>query len=326
MIAKSYDKMKAMERLVLIDGHALLHRAYHAYPPLTTSKGDMVNAVYGFTSILLSVLKQLKPKYVAVTFDKKAPTFRHKEYKGYKASRPKIDDELKVQIPKIFSVVQAFNMPIFAKDGFEADDLIGTLAKQAKIDEVMIVTGDRDALQLVDEKIKVFIPGRSRQPVQVFDPEKFRKKYGFEPELLVDFKALAGDASDDIPGVKGIGGKGAQKLIQKFGTLEDIYKNLDNIKKLPRGEKTAKLLTQDKKTAFLSKKLAKIITNVPLKFKLSDCCLLEFDKDKIINLLKEFEFHSLLNKLPSKDWEEEEQKKETNKESKKDQQNQMELF
>jgi len=313
MIAKSYDKMKAMERLVLIDGHALLHRAYHAYPPLTTSKGDMVNAVYGFTSILLSVLKQLKPKYVAVTFDKKAPTFRHKEYKGYKASRPKIDDELKVQIPKIFSVVQAFNMPIFAKDGFEADDLIGTLAKQAKIDEVMIVTGDRDALQLVDEKIKVFIPGRSRQPVQVFDPEKFRKKYGFEPELLVDFKALAGDASDDIPGVKGIGGKGAQKLIQKFGTLEG------NIRANPERYWTE--LQQDierqKKPTTTMGKVDAFVDRISK----AGADTMTATKGR-----REARTTGNTNKLPSKDWEEEEQKKETNKESKKDQQNQMELF
>jgi DNA polymerase-1 len=244
-----------MDRLLLVDGHAILHRAYHAYPPLTTTKGELINAVYGFTSILLSVLKNLEPKYVACAFDLAKPTFRHKEFKAYKAHRPKVDEELKEQIPKAKGVVKALSIPIFEKEGFEADDVIGTIAKgavfayqdfcvhksPAKKDnfsiktkaqgckrvhsknltdsprhskfETIIVTGDKDALQLVDNQIKVFMPQRGKQPPQMYDRKVFLKKYGFEPRQLIDFKALAGDASDGIPGVKGVGPKTATKLI-----------------------------------------------------------------------------------------------------------------
>jgi len=291
-----------MDKLVLIDGHAILHRAYHAYPPLTTSSGELINAVYGFFSILLTVLNQLKPKYVAVCFDRKEPTFRHKEYKGYKASRPKVDQELIDQIKRVHQVVKALNIPIFEVAGFEADDVLGTLAKQAKINQVLIATGDNDAFQLIDDKIKVLLPGRGKKPSLVVGESEFFKQYNFKPEYLADYKALAGDSSDDIPGVKGIGAKTAKKLVAQFGSIDNIYKSFDQIEDLRNGSKVVKLLKQEKDQALLSKKLATIVTNVPLKFDLQKCLLLDYDKDRAIAVFEKMEFKSLINKLPNRDW------------------------
>lgn len=309
-----------MDKLVLIDGHAILHRAYHAYPPLTTSKGELINAVYGFTSILLTVLSQLKPKYVAVTFDRKEPTFRHKEYKGYKAHRPEVDEALINQIGRVHEVVEALNIPIFEIKGFEADDIIGTLARQASLKEVIIVTGDQDALQLVDNKVKVFMPGRGKRPSKMFDRKAVLEKYGFEPRYLVDFKALAGDASDAIPGVKGIGPKTAQGLIGAFGSTEEIFKSIDKIDK----KKVLDKLVKGKKEAFLSKKLAKIVTNVPIKLNLKKCLLTDYDQEKAIKLFEKLEFRSLIKKLPGEQGED--LVKEEEKEKKKEKKEQMELF
>ncbi|MFC1710978.1 5'-3' exonuclease H3TH domain-containing protein [Patescibacteria group bacterium] len=320
-------KQKKINKLVLIDGHALIHRAYHAYPPLTTSQGELINAVYGFVSILLTSLFQLNAKYVAVTFDKKAPTFRHKQYKKYKAHRPKVDKELIDQIGRVHEVVESLNIPIFEVDGFEADDVIGTLAQKAGENlEVVIVTGDHDALQLVNSYVRVFMPGRGKKPAITYDKKAFFKKYGFKPKLLIDFKALAGDAGDGIPGVKGIGPKTATNLILQFGTVEEIYKNIDKV------ILTASLLDKlkkGKKQAFLSKELATIVCQVPLKFNLKKCKLLDYNKEKVTKLFTKLEFNSLLKKLPTDGWDKitekmDKGKSETKKEDKKGKQ--MDLF
>ena len=303
------------DRFVLIDGHAIIHRAYHAYPQtLKTRKGELMNAVYGFTSILLSVLKELKPKYVACAFDLPAPTFRHKKYKKYKAHRPKIDDELKQQIPKAKGVVRTLNIPIFEKEGFEADDVIGTIARQAADEhgskmqmstdkvsagkvgvnkEVIIVTGDKDALQLIDNNIKVFMPGRGQRPAKMFDRKRFLKEYGFEPRRLIDYKGLCGDASDNIPGVKGIGPKTATKLIIKFGDIKQIYDNIDKIE-----PKIVDKLINQKDQAFLSLELAEIVIDIPMRLDLKKCRILDYDKEKVIKLFEELEFRSLIGRLP----------------------------
>jgi DNA polymerase-1 len=282
-----------MSNLVLIDGHAILHRAYHAYPPtLRTKNGELTNAVYGFTRILLATLEKISPKYVVVAFDLPKPTFRHKRFKDYKAHRPKVDDELKQQIPRAREVVKTLNIPFFQKEGFEADDIIGTLAKKAKAD-VVIVTGDKDALQLINSKTTVFVPGRARRPDKIYNKQEFVKEYGFQPKLLVDYKALIGDPSDAIPGVKGIGPKTAKKLITEFQTIENIYKNIEKIE-----NKVAAKLKSNKKTALLSKELAEIITNVPLKFSLKKAKLLDYNKQKVIKLFEQLEFSSLIDKLP----------------------------
>ena len=210
-----------MSKLVLIDGHAVLFRAFHAYPPLTTSRGELVNAVYGFASILLNVIGELKPEYIVVTFDRDKPTFRHTEYVTYKAQREPMPTELKDQQERVEEVVKVLNIPIFAVEGYEADDVIGTLARQAnELDQVVIVTGDKDALQLVDhERVVVHMPGRGRIPAKVYDEKLVEKEYGLTPEQIPDYKGLSGDASDNIAGVKGIGPKTAIQLLQAFGTV-----------------------------------------------------------------------------------------------------------
>jgi len=282
-----------MPRLVLIDGHAIIHRAYHAYPPLTTSKGELVGAVYGFTSILLTVLQKLHPEYVAVAFDKKAPTFRHKKFKDYKAHRKPVDEELIGQIPRVHQVVGTLNIPIFELDGFEADDVIGTLARQAD-KEVIIVTGDADALQLVNDQVKVYMPARGKQPEKIYDRVAVLEKYKLEPKQIVGLKTLSGDASDNIPGVSGVGPKTAASLLKKYNTVEEIYKHLDELPVVLREK-----LKKDKKNALLSQMLATIDTNVPIKLKISRCRLIDYNKEKVVKLFGELEFKSLIKKLPS---------------------------
>ena len=280
-------------KFIIIDGNALLHRAWHALPALTTKKGELVNAVYGFALVFLKVLKDLKPTYITVTFDKKAPCFRHQEFKEYKATRKKQPDELYQQIPRIKKILGAFNVPIFEKQGFEADDLIGTLAQKTKDAENIIVTGDLDTLQLINENTKVYTLKRGVTESVLYDQEKVKERYGLKPEQLIDFKALRGDPSDNIPGVKGIGEKTAVNLLKEFNTLENVYQNLDKTK-----ERIKKLLEKYKKDAFLSKKLVTIIKNVPMKFNLADCKTREFDRDKVVSLFRELEFKTLLNRIP----------------------------
>lgn len=319
-----------MDRLVLIDGNAIIHRAYHAYPlSILTSQGELVNAVYGFTSILLTTLYQLKPKYAAVAFDKKGPTFRHKKYPGYKAHRPKMDQELINQFERVRQVVQTLNLPIFEISGFEADDTIASLAQQAKNQEVVIATGDQDILQLINPQIKVFLPARGKKSAILFNQEVFQQKYGFKPQYLVDFKSLAGDASDEIPGVKGIGPKTAQKLIQAWGTMEQIYQNLNQKKSLPFLKETIRQkLLAGFESAKLSKYLAKIVTDIPLKFNLKDCLLLDYNQKKALQLFEELEFKTLIKKLPL-NWQEIRKEKTDNLSEAINQKNndeQMELF
>jgi DNA polymerase I len=312
-----------MKTLILVDGHAILHRAYHAYPHLTTSQGELINAVYGFTSIILSALNQFEPDYVAVAFDKKAPTFRHKEFKEYKAHRPETDKELVDQIPRVYEVVKSLNIPIFAKNGYEADDIIGTIARQAERSknlEVVIITGDKDALQLLDDQVKVFMPGRGKIPSKMYDQKLFKEKYEFDPIYLIDFKALAGDPSDGIPGVRGIGPKTAQKLIKKYQLVEKVYEHLGKADLKPN---MLSKLKSSKKLAMLSKKLATIETKAPIKLDLQKCCLLDYDKDKVKSLFEKLEFTSLISKLPGKNNDE---NNKAAKNEKKDNNNQMELF
>jgi DNA polymerase-1 len=288
-----------MKRLVLIDGHAILHRAYHAFPQtLTTRKGELVNAVYGFTRILLTVLDDLKPDYLAVAVDLPEPTFRHKEYLGYQVQRPKMDQELADQIQRVHQIVKALNIPLFSKKGFEADDVIGTLAYQAvrakgKNIEVIIVTGDKDIMQLVEKKVKVYAPRKGFAEAETFDTKKVKEFLGIEPEQIIDYKALIGDGSDNYPGVPGIGPKTAVELLSKYKTLKKIYANLDKIKPV-----VAAKLTEGKESGFLSQKLATIVTNVPVKLDLKKCLLHDYDQGKAVKLFEELEFKSLIRRLP----------------------------
>jgi DNA polymerase I-like protein with 3'-5' exonuclease and polymerase domains len=285
-----------MSKMVLVDGHALFHRAFHAMPPLTTSKGELVNAVFGFTSMLLKVLNELKPEYAVVAFDTKEPTFRHTEYTAYKAHRLAAPPEMHQQLPRVKEVVSALNIPIFTLEGYEADDIIGTITAQAVGQEIFIVTGDRDALQLLNHHVKAYMPGRSLGDIVIYDEKKFVEKYGFQPKQLIDFKALVGDPSDNIPGVVGIGEVTATKLIQEYGSIEEIYKNLG---KLP--EKIARKLAEGSEMAILSKKLATIDVAVPIRLDLNKCKLSDYDSKKVEELFSQLEFNTLLKRLPHSD-------------------------
>ena len=292
--------MAIKKKLVLIDSNALIHRAYHALPPLTTKKGELVNAVYGFTSVLLNVLARFKPDYIVATFDLKEPTFRHKQFKDYKATRVKAPDDLYEQIPRVKEIVSAFNIPIVEKAGYEADDLIATFARKTeKLHpdvEVIIVTGDMDTLQLVNDRIKVFALRKGMSDSVLYDEKAIYERYGLKADQMVDYKGLRGDPSDNLPGVRGVGEKTATELLKKYKTLENIYKNLPRIK-----EGIRRKLEHDRVQAYFSKKLACLADSVPAKFDLEKARAEDFSRVKIINLLRELEFFSLLRRLPGYD-------------------------
>lgn len=279
-----------MSKLVLVDGNAILHRAYHALPPLTDREGEPINAVYGFVSMLLRIIEDLKPTGIAVAFDRKEPTFRKKEFKEYQAHRPETDDELSSQFGKAKKVVEAFGIPIYDKKGFEADDVIGTIAKKAqkKFDEIDIVTGDRDILQLVNGKVKVYMPIRGLSEGKLYGSKEVEEKMGVNPSQIVDYKALVGDPSDNYPGVKGIGPKTASKLLKEFKDFKNIYKNLKKV-----DEKTAEKLKENKKLADMSYKLARIVTDVPVKFSVDDFEKWSLRSNNLENIFTKLGFKTL---------------------------------
>lgn len=289
-----YTISMSKERLVVIDGHALIHRAYHAIPPLTTQKGELVNAVYGFTTILLNVIRELHPEYLVVAFDLPGKTVRHEEYGAYKANRVKAPDELVSQFERVKDVVRAFDMPIFEFEGYEADDVIGTISKNApKNVETFIVTGDMDELQLVDDKTKVYTMRRGFTDTVIYDELAIKEKYGLTPDEFIDYKALKGDPSDNIPGVSGIGEKTATELIKSYGSLDGVYENLDKLK--PR---VAEKLEEEKEIAYLSQKLSTIKTDLPIKVDFDKCQVHRYDRQRVYELFQELEFRSLLSKIP----------------------------
>lgn len=293
---------------ILIDGHALIYRAYHAFPGLTSPKGILVNAVYGFSRILLTVIRDFQPEYIAVAFDHKGKTKREDDFAEYKAHRPEMPDDLKPQIEIIKQVVDALNIPRFEVEGYEADDLIGTIACHlAELKEqqvgVTIVTGDKDLLQLVRPGIDVYMPSRMKgqgdinyQRQQVFD------KLGVYPEQVVDLKALMGDASDNIPGVKGIGKKTAATLIQTFQSLDQLYAAIENESSGLKGAVLQKLI-DGKESAYMSQKLATILCDIPIDFKLEDCRVTNYDKHAVASLFEELDFKSLKQLLPKDEFE-----------------------
>jgi DNA polymerase I len=283
--------------LLLFDGNALVHRAFHALPPLTVSRsGEMVNAVYGFAATVIKVLAEFKPAHWAVAFDRPTPTFRHDMFEAYKAQRPKAPEELKSQIKRVHQLAEAFHIPIFEIDGFEADDVLGTLSKQASGQGVqsIIVTGDNDMLQVVLPGVKALLPRRSFTDTVLYDEEAVRQKYGISPGQMADFKALTGDASDNIPGVPSVGEKTATKLIQQFGSVEGIYEHIDDI--TPARLQAA--LRQYQSQAFRNKELVTIIRDVPLSLDLKACQVSTYDRDEVVKLFRELEFLKLLPRLP----------------------------
>lgn len=298
--------MENKKILTVFDGNALVHRAFHALPPLTSPKGKPVNAVYGFLLVFLKALKDLQPQYIAVTFDLPGPTFRDKIYPAYKAKRPKAPDELYEQIPLIKKVLKALDVPIFEKQKYEADDVIATIANKTKRQqinpeaEVFIVTGDLDSLRLVDKNTKVYALKRGLKDIMIYDEKAVKEKYnGLAPEQLTDFRALRGDPSDNIPGVTGIGEKTAIMLLKKYNDLEKIYALLENdqkLKDLP--ESLSEKLKNYKEQALMSKKLAEIDESVPLEFVLENCKHKGLNKTKTIKIFQDMGFYSLIKRLP----------------------------
>ena len=285
-------------RVVLIDAHSLIYRAFFALPPMSTSDGQVTNAVYGFTSMLAIVLAS-RPEFAIGAFDVAAPTFRSKEYKEYKAGRRAMPDDLRPQIEKVRELLQSFSIPIYAIEGFEADDLIGTLSRLAEErgHAVTIVSGDLDCLQLVTDSVEALVPRRGITDTFVYGPDQVRQRYGFEPPQLIDFKALRGDTSDNIPGVPGVGDKTAAKLVQDFGTIEALLERVDE---LPDG----RLKTSIKANADqirLGKRMVTIVRDVPIELNLENARWTRYDYEKVRVVFDRMEFRQLLSRFPPPD-------------------------
>lgn len=279
-----------MEKILLIDSNALMYRAYHGLPPLEYD-GQIVGAVYGFFLILTKALEDIEPDFVVAAFDRKEKTFRHDIFKDYKAQRPEMPEDLVSQIPIIKKGLDNFKIPILDRAGFEADDIIGTLATKWKEDkQIIILSGDRDLLQLVDENVLVRSPGRGIKKMIKFNKEEVVKRYGVPPNLFIDYKALRGDPSDNIPGVKGIGKKRAEKLVKEHGSVEDIYNKLDH---LPDSLK--KKLKGKKEKVLKSKKLVSLKNDIDLDVSLEDAKL-NYESSRVLEFFTKYNFKSLMKK------------------------------
>jgi len=298
--------------LVLLDAHAILHRAFHALPNFTSPKGEPTGALYGVAAFLLKAIRELKPDYIVACYDLPKPTFRHIAYDKYKAHRPKMDDTLSPQINRSREIFSAFNIPIYDLAGFEADDMLGTIVEQVQVAryknlQTMIASGDMDTLQLVkDDEVVVYTLSKGIKEAVIYNEDKVKERFGFGPEMLPDFKGLKGDPSDNIIGVPGIGDKTATDLIQKFGTIEEIYKKLKKDKKVFEKEgikpRMIKILEENEEEALFSKSLAEIRRDAPIKFSLEDSAWKkQFDIEKVKALFSEFGFRSLAERLSMDD-------------------------
>lgn len=295
----------SQKTFLLVDAHALIYRAFFSMPDLTDPNGRLVNAVYGFSRMFLNALNHFEPEYAAVCFDHPKPTFRHEKFKDYKAQRPKMPDTLIPQIQIVKEVVDILNVPRFEEPGFEADDLIGTV--NCKVEEsqknllTVIVTGDKDAFQLIDDDTHVWMPARGKQQGDIeYDTDLVKKRFGLAPKQIVDLKALMGDASDNIPGVKGIGEKTACKLVQHYQTLENLYQVLEE---KPEGDELIKgallnKLKEGKESAFVSQDLARIDCDSPVNFDLEACRVTSYDKSLVVDFFQKMNFKSLIRMLP----------------------------
>ena len=284
-------------RLVLIDSFALIYRAFYGIPPTLTRDGHPINAAYGFSSAILAAIKELQPEYLVACFDSPKKTKRHEEYVEYKAHRKPMPDDLVPQIQYCKKVLETMNIPIVAAEGYEGEDIIATiisdLQQKGAETENIIVTGDSDTFQLVDDYTTVYSMARGAQQAVLYDAFKVQERYGLPASDFVDFKALKGDASDNIPGVPGIGEKTASKLIQDYESLEKIYENIEKIK-----GKVQTLLIENKDQAFLSRKLSQIVNDAPIEFDLIESKIHDFDKVKVEKLFLELGFKSLIARMP----------------------------
>ena len=307
MVKNNPKEKPRARKLVLLDVHAIIHRAYHALPEFATSKGEPTGALYGLSTMLLKIISDLKPDYIIACYDLPKPTYRHVAYKDYKAGRAKADDELVSQLKKSYDIFSAFNIPVYSKEGFEADDMIGTIVEETKkikdplngqVD-IVIASGDMDTLQLVsDKKIRVYTLKKGIKDTIIYDEEMVKARFGFGPELLPDYKGLRGDPSDNIIGIKGIGEKTASDLIKNFGSIENIYKKLSKDKNafIEAGikERIVGLLIDGEEEAKFSKMLGTIRKDAPIDFKIPEKTWKEnLDVEKIISIWTELEFRTL---------------------------------
>ncbi|HKG55616.1 MAG TPA: DNA polymerase I [Candidatus Limnocylindrales bacterium] len=285
-----------MERLMLLDGFGLVYRGYFALPPLTTSRGELVNGAFGFCSIVLRGFQDLRPDYVAVAFDLSGPTFRHEQYADYKATRTKMPDDLAAQFPKVREIVKALRIPVYELPGFEADDVIGALTLQAEAQdlETTIVTVDLDMLQLVTDRTRVMTTRSGVDNTVMYDPARIWERYALRPDQMIDYKALKGDPTDNIPGVPGVGEKTAAKLIAQFGTLDDLYGRLAEV----TPEKLRVKLDEHRQQVFEGRELSRIVRDIPVKLDLDAARLRDYDRDTVVRLFREYEFRTLIERLP----------------------------
>jgi len=282
-----------MGKLVIIDGNAIMHRAFHALPPLTTKKGEPINAVYGLVSMLLKVITDIKPTHMAVAFDEKEQTFRQKELPSYQAQRPPMADELSSQFEKAREFLKTADIPVYSKPGYEADDVIGTIADKSKGD-VVIVTGDRDQLQLVDDKlnIKLYMPVVGLANTKLYGEAETVERMGVPPTQIADLKSLTGDASDNYFGVPGIGPKTAESLLSKYKSTKEIYEHLTDIP-----EKVREKLEKGKASADQSYFLATIDRKVPVEFNFDEMGKWDIANPKVLKLFEEFGFKTLTERI-----------------------------
>jgi DNA polymerase-1 len=293
---------KKNKKLIVIDSNSIIHRSFHALPPLKNKEGKLLNAVYGFFSIFLKMIKDFEPDFIAACFDLPEPTFRHKKYEEYKAQRPAAPEKLYKQIPIVKNLLKVLNVAIFSKKGFEADDLIGTISKKVQssnIDfETVILSGDLDILQLVDKKTKVYLSRGGKKNNVLYNESKVQKKYlGLKPEQLDDFRGLRGDPSDNIPGISGVGQKTAIKLLNKFNNIENLYKQIESGKDVDISKRIKNLLKKEKEKAFLSQFLAKIKTDIDLKIDYKKMKWGNYKSEEVFKFLEELGFKSLINRF-----------------------------
>ena len=303
-----FDYLEIMETLIIIDGNSVIHRAYHALPDLLAKGKGKVNAVYGFLLVFLKAIDDFNPDYITVCFDTKPPTFRHKKFGEYKAGRKKAPQDLYDQIPMIKEILETMDVAIFEKPGFEADDLIGTIANKAlqkqAVPEIhaIIVSSDFDVFQLVNNNIKVYNLIKGVKQGDVFDAKSIKEKYGITPEQIIDFKALAGDASDNIPGATGIGKTTAIHLIQEYNSIDKIYKAVESGDAWDMKQRTKELLLANKEQVFLSYELAKIDKSVDIDLDMNKCRWRAPEanpdiKSRVTQKFDEFQFYALKNRL-----------------------------
>ena len=286
-----------MERLMLLDGYGLVYRGYFALPPLTTSKGELVNGVFGFASIVLRGIADLQPDYLAVSFDLPGPTFRHEQYADYKATRVKMPDDLRDQFPKVREVVKALRIPVYEMPGYEADDVIGTITQQLdpRDDlETTIVTVDLDMLQLVTPRVRLMTTRSGVENTVIYDVARIDERFGLRPDQMVDYKALKGDPTDNIPGVPGVGEKTAAKLIREFGDLDTLLARLDEVTPAKLGEKLKEHVDQ----ILMGRELSRIVRDLPIEIDLEAARLGDYDRDTVVRLFREYEFRTLIERLP----------------------------